>query len=271
MKKLAMLATFMLWTGGAGLLEAQEKIVVGGSGAMGEAIEVLAKAYNQKQPSDNVEVIPEAMSTTGGIEGTKAGRLTVGIITRAVNDSEKKQGLVYRPATRIPVVVGVHKSLPVVGLSDSQVCEIFGGKVKSWKEVGGSDGRIMVLARKKDDNSMEVFRQRMGCFKSLQISHDAVLLGRGSEVLDSLNNRPGTIGVTIAGASLMERPNIKSLTLSGVTPTLDAVEGGKYKYYNEIGFVTKGEPAGLAKRFVDFVGSAEGEKILDKYGMAVGR
>jgi phosphate transport system substrate-binding protein len=267
MKTVTILTIFALFVG-IGPVAAQEKVVVGGSGAMGDAVDLLAKVYKQKNPSEALEIIPEPMSTTGGIEGTKAGRLTIGIITRSLHDDEKKSGLVYRPMTRIPVVVGVHKSIPVNSLSDSQVCDIFSGKIKSWKDVGGGDGKIMVLGRKKDDNSMEIFREKMACFNQLQLGPDTVLLVRGSEVLDSLNNRPGTVGVTVAGAVMMERPNIKAVAVAAVAPALDAVKSGKYKYFNEVGFVTVGEPKGTAKRFVEFVNSSEGEKIFEKFGMA---
>jgi phosphate transport system substrate-binding protein len=270
MKKLGLVAMFALWVG-AGPAAAQDKIVVGGAGAMGDAVEVLAKGYKEKNPGDAVDVIREPMSTTGGIEGTKAGRLTVGIVSRPLNQQEKSEGLVYRPASRIPVVVGVHKSLPVSNVSDEQVCDIFSGKIKSWKDVGGSDGKIVVLARKKDDTAQDIFREKMGCFKNLTLAPEAVMLVRGTEVLDSLHNRPGTIGVTVAGSVVLERPNIKPLAVNGVAPALDAVKSGKYKYYLEAGFVTKGEPKGTAKRFMDFVTGPEGEKILEKYGMTGSR
>jgi phosphate transport system substrate-binding protein len=263
--------TLFLFCVGIGPVAAQEKMVVGGSGSMGDVVEVLVKTYKQKNPSEAVNHITEPMSTTGGIEGTKTGRLTVGIITRSLKEKEMKEGLVYRPVTRIPVVVGVYKSVAASELSESQVCDIFSGKIKSWKDVGGGDGKILVLGRKVDDNNMEVFRERMACFKSLQLSPDAVLLVRGSEVLDALNNRPATVGITVAGAHIMERPNIKSLAVGNVAPTLDAVKVGKYKYFNEAGFVTMGEPKGAAKRFVEFVTSPEGEKIMEKHGMAAAR
>jgi phosphate transport system substrate-binding protein len=267
MRKLAIIGFFALGLGVAPLA-AQEKVIVGGAGTMGKGTAALAKAYLEKNPSDTVEVISEAMSTTGGIEGTKAGRVTVGIITRSVNEAEKSQGLVSRPVGRIPIVVGVHKTLPVSSLSDSQVCDIFSGKLKSWKDVGGADGKITVLGRTKDDNNMAEFRDKMGCFKTVQLTSDAVLLVRGSEVLDSLNNRPGTVAIVDAGGSMMERPNIKPLTISGAAPSLEAVRSGKYKYFNEIEFVTMGQPKGTAKKFIDFVTGPEGEKVLQKYGMA---
>src|SRR5688572_22420093 len=72
MKKISILTVLVLFLG-IGAAVAQEKVVVGGSGAMGDAIDLLAKAYKQKNTSEALEVIPEPMSTTGGIEGTKAG------------------------------------------------------------------------------------------------------------------------------------------------------------------------------------------------------
>jgi phosphate transport system substrate-binding protein len=151
------------------------------------------------------------------------------------------------------------------------VCDIFSGKVKNWKDVGGSDHKIIVLTRKKDDNNVEVFRDKMACFKSIQIASDAVLLVRGTEVLDSLNNRPGTVALSLATPNMTERPNIKSISVGNVAPTLEAVKSGKYKYYNEAGFITAGEPKGAAKRFVDFVATADAERILEKYGMVAAR
>jgi phosphate transport system substrate-binding protein len=269
-KQLAMITLFTLGLG-SGLAAAQEKVVVGGSGAMGAAMEALAKAYKQKHPSETLEVMTEPMSTTGGIEGTKAGRLTIGVITRTLNDDEKKEGLVYRALTRIPVVVGVHKSIPVSNLSESQVCDIFSGKIKSWKDVGAGDGKMVVLGRKKDDNSMEIFREKMACFNHLQLGPDTILLVRGNEVLDSLANRPGTVGITVAGSAIMDRPNIKAVPVAGISPTLEAVKGGKYKYFNEVGIVTIGEPKGTAKRFLEFASGSEAEKTLEKFGMTGAR
>jgi phosphate transport system substrate-binding protein len=211
------------------------------------------------------------MSTTGGIEGTKAGRLTIGIVTRPLTDEEKKDGLIYRPVSWAPVVVGIHKSLSIGNLTDAQVCDIFSGKIKSWRDVGGGEGKITVVGRKKDDNGMEVFRDHMACFKNLELSQETVYLVRGTEVLDSIANRPGTIGITIAGSVLLERPNIKPVSVSGVAPTLDALKGGKYKYFNEVGVVTVGEPRGTGKRFLEFVTSPEGEKILASFGMTLAR
>lgn len=154
-------------------------------------------------------------------------------------------------------------------LSEAQLCDVFSGKIKSWKEIGGSESKITVLARKQDDNNMASVRDNTPCFKSLQLSPDAILLGTGVEVLDALQNRAGTIGVTSFGANTIARPNIKAVGLANVTPNPEALRSGKYKYYTEIGLVTSGEPKGPAKRLLDFAATPEGGKVFDKFGIVI--
>ena len=165
------------------------------------------------------------------------------------------------------VGVGVHKSLPVAALSDAQVCDVFSGKIKSWKEVGGGDAKVTVLARKSDDNNEQNLRAKMACFKDLKISSDAIMLVRGNEIMDAIERRPGTVGIVSGGSVLMQRPNIKLLALGGAVPAAEAVQTGKYKFYIERGIITLGAPQGAVRRFLDFAATPEGQKILSQYGM----
>src|SRR5258706_16432749 len=143
----------------------------------------MAKAFMAKNPGETVEVRPESMSTTGGIEGVLSGRFAIGLVARRLQDSEKSK-FVYRAIARSMTGVGTQKSLPLNNLSDAQICDIFSGKIKSWKDIGGSDLKITVLTRKRDDNNTENFRKHMDCFKDLKMSPEAIRPLRGSELLD---------------------------------------------------------------------------------------
>ncbi|HEX9442740.1 MAG TPA: substrate-binding domain-containing protein [Candidatus Binatia bacterium] len=265
MRKL--LATALLIFGlGAGAAGAEEKVVVGGSGGLTEEMQELAKAYMAKHPGDKIEVIAEAMSTTGGLEGLKSGRLTIGLVTRAPKDEEKSLVL-YRVVGRAIVGVGVNRALAVTGLSEAQLCDVFSGRIKSWKEAGGGEGKITVLARKADDNNEQILRAKIACLKDLKITPDAIMLVRGNELMDGLERRPGTIGMVSGGSSLGQRPNVKLLALGGAAPTAEAVQSGKYKFYIERGIITLGAPQGATKRLLDFAATPEGQKILSLHGM----
>ncbi|MGH7767160.1 MAG: substrate-binding domain-containing protein [Candidatus Binatia bacterium] len=258
--------TMVMFLLSAGALWAQDKIVIGGSGGLIDEMDDLAKAYMAKHPSEKIEVVKESMSTSGGLGAVLSGRLTIGLVTRAPKGDEKAK-LAYRAVGRSPVGVAIHKSLPVNSLNEAQICDIFSGKTKSWKEVGGDELKIMVITRKQEDNNTEVVREKVACFKDLKIPADTVALSRGSEVLDALNRRPGAVAIVSVATSMFERPDVKAVSIEGTPPSAEAVKSGKYKVYNERGVVTVGEPKGTAKKFLEFVGTAEGQKILAKRSM----
>jgi phosphate transport system substrate-binding protein len=258
--------TVVMFLLSAGPLWAQDKVVVGGSGGLIDEMEDLAKAFMAKHPAEKIEIVKESMSTSGGLGAVMSGRLTIGLVTREPKGEEKAK-LAYRAVGRSPVGVAIHKSLPVSNLSEAQICDIFSGKTKSWKEVGGDDGKIMVIRRKQEDNNTEVVREKLACFKDLKLAADAIALSRGSEVLDALNRRPSAVAIVSVATSMFERPDVKAVSIDGNAPSAEAVKNGKYRVYNERGVVTMGEPKGAAKKFLEFVATAEGQKILAKRSM----
>jgi phosphate transport system substrate-binding protein len=139
--------------------------------------------------------------------------------------------------------VALHRSIPINGLSEAQVCDIFSGKNTSWKEVAGIDAKIVVLTRKRDDANTRVFREKLACFKNLQITPDAIALLRGTEMFEALDKRDNTVGIINVDA--------------------DIARAAKH---TEKGVVTLGAPQGTAKRFLEYVASAEGHKILASHG-----
>ena len=210
----------------AAVAGADEKIVIGGSGSLTDEIHDIAKAYMAKIPGVSIQVLMDSMSSSGGMEGVKVGRLTIGLVTREPRGDEKEK-LVYRAVGRTPTGVGVNKSLPVTNLTEAQVCDIFGGKIKSWKDVGGGDVKITVLSRNKDDVNIDTMKAKMACFMETHITSDAVVLIRGSEVLDAIDKRPGMVAIVNVAGSLTERPNVKALSIGGVAPTVETVRNGK--------------------------------------------
>ena len=263
MKALAS-AIFLLW--GIGIAAAQDKVVLGGSGSMTDGMIELAKAYMVKHPSESVQVIVEAMGNTGGMEGTKIGRFNIGLVTDEPKGADKDK-LMYKVIGRTPAAVALNKLTPISNLSTAQICDVFSGKITSWREIGGGDGKILVVTRQREDANIRAFREKMACFRNLQITPSAIPLARGGDVLDALNVRPNTISLVNVDADMTDRQNLKTIAIDGVPPTPEMVQTGKYKFYSEKGIVTLGAPQGAAKRFLDYLASAEAHKILVNRGM----
>ena len=158
MKKVGVFAISLILITGA-LVSAQEKILVGGTSGMIPMMQDVAKAYQARNPSERVEVLTGSLDSTGGIQAVAAGRIHIGLTGRTLRPEEQGKVL-HRFVGRMPMVVAVHKDVPVSTLTEAQVCGIYAGTIKSWKEVGGGDSKIVVLTRSDlDSSTKETFRK----------------------------------------------------------------------------------------------------------------
>jgi len=265
--KIISLASLIL-SASSGLAPAQEKIVLGGAGGIIPLMQELTNTYQAKNPSHTLELMPNSLGSTGGIKAAAAGRVSVGLVSRSLREEEKGK-LVHQVFGRGPVVVAINKGVLVSNLSESQICDIYGGKIKSWSEVGAQEAKIAVLTRQEDDSTKEVVRQKIGCFQALKEGPEVIVLTTSKQMIDALGARPSTIGLTEYGAMLKAEGRFKAVAINGVGPSSDSMRSGSYKVFKEFGVVTLGKPQGLVKQFLDFVVSPEGDKILGQNGITL--
>ena len=73
-------------------------------------------------------------------------------------------------------------------------------------------------------------------------------------------------GIGYVGLAYMKASGIKVITVDGKAPTQEAVRDKSWPYARPTFYYTNGEPAGLAKAFVDFTLSPAGQKIVAAVG-----
>src|SRR5262249_4623524 len=226
-------------------------------------------AHQAKHPADRFRFVTESLGSTGGIKATEAGRIAIGLTARPLHASEGKT-LVYRLVGRTPLIVGVHKDVAVNSLTASQSWDIYAGKIRSWKDVGGDQSQIVVLTR-NEDGTKETFRSSIKCFKNLKEGPNTIIMPTVDGMSDALMRRPATIGLTDLAVLLQVQRGFKALAIEGLAPTVDTMRSGKYRWVKEFGVVTAGAPQGAVKRFLDFALGPEGEPILTRHGVLVAR
>ena len=69
-------------------------------------------------------------------------------------------------------------------------------------------------------------------------------------------------GVGYIGLAYIKATGIKVLPIDGALPSVESVQQKTYPYARPTFFYTNGEPAGLAKTFVEFTLSAAVQKIV---------
>lgn len=263
-RRTALLLTALLAV--AGPCAAQSRLVMGGAGSMAPVMQELVKAYEAKNGPQGIEVMTNSLGSGGGIKATASGRLAIGLTGRDLKDSEKGT-LVYRLLATAPVTIAVHPDLPVSNITAAQLCDIYSGTTRSWKQVGGPDVAVVALTRNEDDTDKGSVREHVGCYKGLKESADVVVLTSANGMATALGARPGTIGVLNQATVLKSQGRVKALAFEGVAASQETVASGKYRLVKSFSVVTKGEPQGLVKSFLEFVTGSEGQRILVANGL----
>jgi phosphate transport system substrate-binding protein len=97
--------------------------------------------------------------------------------------------------------------------------------------------------------------------KKDKTTKDATVVSSTDVVLMNVKNDDYTIGYVSLGSI---NNTIKTLQIEGVDATEENVKNGSYKISRPFNIVTKGETKGIAKDFIDFILSADGQKVVAK-------
>ena len=250
-------------------------IQIKGSDTMVNLGQAWAEEFSKKNPDVNVAVTGGGSGT--GIASMIAGTTDIAETSRTMKEKEiskaKENGIEpYEIKVALDgLAVIVHPSNPVSGLTIEQLGDIFTGKIKNWKEVGGNNLPIVILSREVNSGTHVYFKEhvlRKGNEKGAEeFSPMALLMPSSQAIAEEVSQNPNTIGYYGMGYISQEQKVIavaKDKNSSYVTPTLASVQNNSYPVSRPLLMYTKGKPEGIVKAFIDFVLSAQGQEIVRK-------
>lgn len=274
-KKITMftaLAT-MLYVSPAIAKNNSDSLQIKGSDTMVNLVQAWAEEYMGRNPESFIAV-------TGGGSGTGIAALINGscdITMSSRNVTEKEIGMAKAKGSQ-PVehrvaldglAVVVHPKNPISKLTMDQLADIFSGKIKNWKEVGGEDAAIVVLSREVNSGTHVYFKEhvlRKNDSKSKEeFSPEALLLPSSQAIADEIKHNQHAVGYYGMGYVSKDQ---KALALAPaaetefVAPTVENVISGHYPVSRPLFLYTNGEGSADAQKFMAFVLSSEGQKIV---------
>jgi len=254
-----MVMVLMVTVVGCGAQSAETlTVTTAGSTSVQPLSEELAGAFMEK--NQNVVINVQGGGSSQGIMAADQGVAEIGAASRHLKDIEEELGLtVYQIAVDGIGVVVNPKNDAVTGLTMEQVKKIYAGEVTNWNEVGGQDGEIRIVTRESGSGTRGVFEEVvMG--KDTKIFDKAITQNSNGGVRTAVANDEAAIGyVSISYIN----DEVKAVKIEGVEATVDNVKSGSYKISRPFNYLTKGEPQGAAKEFIDFVMN-EGQEIVAK-------
>ena len=135
--------------------------------------------------------------------------------------------------------------------TDSQTAESTTGTsgaihVVSREDGSGTRGAFVELTGVEDDNGGKT-------------TVEAEIANRTDAVLTTVAGNEAAIGYVSLGSL---NDTVKAVTVDGVEATVDNVKSGDYTLSRPFNIATKGEPTGVAKDFINFIMSADGQAIV---------
>jgi phosphate transport system substrate-binding protein len=243
-------------------------VITAGSTSVQPLSEELAKAFMNANPGITIEV--QGGGSGQGIKAIQEKIADFGAISREVKEEEKASVVDQYVIAKDGVAVVVNPATNIDNLTIEQIKKIYTGEIKNWKEVGGDDAPITVISREEGSGTRGAFTEitkvttKDAAGKDVDsTTQDALVQGSTGAVMQTVSTTPNTIGYVSLG-SLSD--SVKAVKVEDVAPSTETVLSGEYKISRPFMYITGGELSEAAQMYVDFVMSAEGQKIVEDNG-----
>ncbi len=248
-------------------LMAKENIVIDGSTTVGPIAKAFAEYYMGQNPDVNITV-----SESGSGNGAKSlinNACQIADMSRFMKDKEFKVAVdkgIF-PVTHVVALDGiaivVHPSNPVKELTVEQVRDIYLGKYKNWKELGGPTQPIVMISRDTNSGTYETFEGLV--MKKEKIVEGCEYVGSNGAIRGRVQSTPAAIGYL--GLGFLDA-TVKGLKIDGIFPTGRAVASGKYPIARPLYMFTNGYPkmGSHLYQFVTIHLSKKGQEIVKRIG-----
>jgi phosphate transport system substrate-binding protein len=264
MKRLFLILFSVLCIASLASLSYAEDLKIDGSTTVLPIAQKGAEVFMKKNPK--VKIFVSGSGSGNGIKALLDGTTDIADSSREAKDKEiaagKGKGITIT-AHKIAldgIVPIVHPSMKTLSdITTDQLRDIYNGKIKSWKELGGPDRPISVVSRDTSSGTYEVWEEKI--LKGDKVKADALLVASNGQAVQTVAQNKFAIGYI--GIGYIDK-SIKVLKVNGKTATANTVRDGSWPIARPLFMYTNGKPAGTIAKFIDFMLSKDGQKIVNE-------
>ena len=260
--------------------EAAQVIKNKGSDTMVNLAQAWAEMYVDITITASVEV-------SGGGSGTGVAALINGTVdiancSRQIKPKELEQATQNTGKVPQEFIVGydalavyVHHDTPLDKITIPQLAEIYGedGTITKWSQLGIThtdcpSDKIIRISRQSNSGTYFYFREAL-LGKTRDFELGSLDLHGSKDVVEAIGRAPCAIGYSGMGYATSEVKMLEVATALGepyYAPNLENVLAKTYPIARPLYMYSLGEPTGEVKAYLDWILSAEGQKIVEKLG-----
>lgn len=256
----ALASAFMLTSAITGPAMAKDnlkgKITINGSTALLPLTLQAAKEFQKLHPK--VKIAASGKGSITGPQAVKKGIADIGACdwdaSLDVPGFKAFPGQVANKVAVIPFATIVNKSVKVDNLTTAQLKDIYSGKITNWEDVGGADADIVVITRSFGSGTRVNYQAKaLGGGDIVKKDKNYKEVGSSGDMKTAVATTPNSIGYI--DLAYISGSDIKAVKHDGVAATTDNVINGKYKIWSYGYYMTKGEPTGATKEFIEYIQS----------------
>ena len=255
-------ATFVMMSG---MSFADQSIVIKGSTTVLPLAQGTLEAYMKANPG-----VQMSLSGGGSGEGIKALIDKTTNIATSSREIKKEEvalaaGKGIKPVAHVvaydAIIPVVHPKNKVKNLSIDQLSQIYQGKITNWKEVGGDDLKIVVISRDSSSGTFESWDHFV--MKKAKVTPRAQMLASNGALVTAVAKNK--YAIAYLGIGYVNK-SVKPLQVNGITASVQTAMSKEYPMSRELYMYTNREPEGHVAKYIAFVKSADGQKIVAKEG-----
>jgi phosphate transport system substrate-binding protein len=275
MKKILSAIAALVIIGSTALNAAEDTLILDGSTTVGPIAKAFAEYYMSVYPEVNITI-----SESGSGNGAKSlmnGTCDIGNLSRFMKDKEfaaaAAKGIM--PVAHVVAMDGlavvINPANSVKEITIEKLRDIYMGKIKNWKELGGPDKEIVVVSRDTNSGTYETFYKLVMTHKvdgekiKEKIKSGSEYVGSNGAVRQRVAATPASIGYI--GLGFLDR-SVKALPVDGIMPDKATVAAGTYPIARPLYMFTNGYPklGSHAFRFVTIYLTEKGQEMVEDIG-----
>ena len=248
-----------------------ETLTLTGSTTVLPIAQAVADAYMQAHPEANIQVSGGGSGV--GIQAIINQKVDIGMSSAVVSAAQQAQdpnmNIITIAHDGIAIIVNPANSVQSISLD--QVKAIYNGSITSWSSIPGagvsnSNNQIVLVGRDSSSGTRTYFDQSV-----MQSTNDSLTMHEDNSngaVLQEVAQTPGAIGYISIGYldNTVKALPIQLANGTTIAPTVATVKDKTYPIHRDLYMITNGQPTGLTQDYINYLLSADGQKIVVAQG-----
>lgn len=238
--------------------------IAGGDSSL-EIVQALTEGFAAKHPGVKFD-LDATLGSDPAIKLSADGSLDLGMASRYLTPEEAALVQTYLIGVA-GTGIAVNAQNPIRSITSASVQDIYTGKVTDWSTLGGTAGTIIPLVREPGSSARTTFET--GLFARVKPTYGNTVLEihEGEQMRQAIASYRNSVGMIGVKSEDPKAEGVRLLSIDGVLPTRSALRDGTYKFGRPLYLLASktaaAKPAIAA--FLEFVSSADGQKILDRF------